>query len=635
MHFWVAAQHAVKGEADLSHYTFGENGPAYLSGTWEFYWDKLLTPGELENDHDPELIHVPGSWHRQGDYSVLGVATYRLRVKLPKNHTGLSFYFPIINSAAKVWINGVLRQETGTVSNDPGHYRPGLTNTIVPVPENIAQLDLVVQVANYTYFRGGFGATPQLHRSSEIMAGVSRSQGIVNFFAGCLIAMCIYQLILFFLYHRGKPYLWLALICLGVALRALITYGGSHLLPNLYPSVSWEFWKKIEFGSVYVMPALFTLYVYNLFAEHSPKKPIYFFVGVSAFLLSAVIVTPQYVYGRLLEAAHISLLLMFVYSVYSIGRAWRAGNKDARIILFGVFASFPFIMCEILKNSLLYPLNIRFMYLVEMGVLVFLLFQVYLLANHYAKSYKNLEVLNLGLEKMVQERTGELTTANEVKDRLLSVMSHDIRSPLHALRGILQIYNKGAVSKNEFDHFAQHIEDDLNKTSMLVENILYWTANQLKGVQVKMETFDLHVLIRENLQLFETIAAGKKIKLYCESESMVITSDRNILNLVLRNLVSNAIKFSFEHGEVGIYASRDENLLTIRVKDHGAGMDDETLRALTDPELNISINNTNKEKGTGLGLILCRSYLEKEGGQLTVESIAGKGSTFTVLLPVG
>lgn len=635
MPFAGMGQRAVGGKADLSQVNFDTNGAANLSGTWEFYWNRLLTPKDLmRNEHAPVLIFVPGSWHRQGDYNVLGTGTYRLQVTLPPKHKGLSFHFPVINSAAKIWINGELAHEVGTASEDPEKYGPMFMRTIVPIPDNVAEIDLVVAVANFTYFRGGFGATPQVDKSSSIYADIGRSQGIVNFFAGCLIAMCIYQLILFFMYHRGKPYLWLALICLGVALRALIVHGGSYLLPNLYPSVPWEFWKKIEFGSVYAMVALFPLYVYNLFVEHAPKRPIYLFVGVSTLLLVAVIVTPQHVYGRLLEVGHISLLLMFIYAVYAIIKAWRAGNRDARIILFGVLASFPFVMGEIMKNSLLYPLNIRFAHLVEMGVLVFLLFQVYLLANHYAKSYKNLETLNLNLEKMVQERTGQLITANTVKDRLLSVISHDIRSPLQSLRGILQVYNKGAISKDEFDHFAQHIEGDLDKTSMLVENILYWTANQLKGMQVKMETFDLQVLINENVQLFETIAATKKIRLIHTSESMVVTTDRNILNLVLRNLISNAIKFSYERGEVNIHTSLHNKVLTICVKDHGAGMDEETLQALADPTLQVNINTTTKEQGTGLGLLLCRSYLEKAGGQLFIESDAGKGSRFNIILPV-
>ena len=105
---------------------------------------------------------------------------------------------------------------------------------------------------------------------------------------------------------------------------------------------------------------------------------------------------------------------------------------DAKIILLGVLAAFPFILAEILKNSVLSPINIQFSHLAESGVLAFLLFQVYLLANQNAKSFKSLEALNQNLERIVAERTTELTTTNAVKDRLLSIMSHDIKSPLNA-----------------------------------------------------------------------------------------------------------------------------------------------------------------------------------------------------------
>jgi signal transduction histidine kinase len=629
------AQLAVEGKADLSRFNPETDGPLSLSGTWDFYWNQLLSPEDFKGEHSKTFIHVPGSWHRHGNYSPLGFATYRLTLKLPAKHHGLSIYFPIINSSAKAWINGEKIQETGKVSSQKIDYKPALTGTLISIPENISEADLVIQVANFSYFSGGIASFPELDKSAAIFTRLNASNGIENFFAGSLIAMFIYQLILYFLYHRGKPYLWLALICLGVALRALIVHGGSFLLPDLYPFVDWEIWKKIEFGSVYAMAALFPLYVYHLFVDHAPRWPIYFFATVSGVLCVTVIVTPQYVYGRLLEVVHFELLLSFVYAVYSISKAWRAGNKDARTILFGVLASFPFILAEILKNSRLFPQNIHFMYLVEMGVLVFLLFQVYLLANHYAKSYKNLETLNLNLEKKVQERSGELITANEVKDRLLSVMSHDIKSPLNSLRGILQIYNSGAISQQEFAQYTQHIENDLSKTSILVENILYWTASQLKGVQVKMEEFALYNLLEENLNLFRTIAANKKLSLIHNApKSLVVKSDRNILNLVLRNLISNAIKFSFEGGKIEILVKEGKEKLMIEVQDQGVGMDDETLETLLAPELVVSTSGTGNEKGTGLGLALCRDYLRKAGGELTVDSEKGVGSTFCITMPL-
>ena len=242
--------------------------------------------------------------------------------------------------------------------------------------------------------------------------------------------------------------------------------------------------------------------------------------------------------------------MTFVYAVYSIVKAWRAGNPDARVIFFGVMASFPFILTEILKNSLFHPVSFGFMYLVELGVLVFLLFQVYLLAHHYAKSYQKLETVNQDLERIVGERTSQLSTANKVKDRLLSVMSHDIKSPLNSLRGILQIYNMGAITQEEFSTFARQVENDLNTTSMLVENILYWTAGQVKGIQVTKEVFDLKSLLEENLRLFHTAVVNKKLNVtHNVMKPLTLHTGRNILNLAVRNLIANAIKFSFEGGD--------------------------------------------------------------------------------------
>jgi signal transduction histidine kinase len=631
----VVGQPSVHGKIDLSDVDFNKKS-ADLSGEWEFYWNQFISPDQHNGKVKPGWIRVPGSWHRQGDFPVLGHATYRLKVILPRQRPTLSIFFPVINSAARIWINDVLIEESGKVSEDRSGFTPKLSSTIVTIPENSGnEIVLTIQVANYAYFSGGIAGYPVIDKSSSTYFRMNRSNGIENFFAGSLIAMFFYQVILYFLYHRGKPYLWLALICLGVALRAMIVHGGSFLLPNLFPEIGWEIWKKIEFGSVYAIVALFPLYVYHLFIENAPRWPIYFFVTLSILLCSAVLFTPQYFYGRLLEFSHAGLLFSFIYAVYSITKAWRSGNKDARIILFGVVASFPFILTEILKNSRFFPVDFEFMYLVEMGVLVFLIFQVYLLANHYAKSYTNLESLNQNLEKIVEERSGELITANSVKDRLLSVMSHDIKSPLNSLRGILQLYNRGAINRDEFMNFTQHIENDLNKTSILVENILYWTASQLKGVQVHRESFDLQKLIAENINLFETISTNKKISIeHNVPAGLVINTDKNILNLVIRNLVSNAIKFSFEGGKIKIDVATDDKRIQIRVTDQGTGMDEEILDTLLAPELTVSTSGTRNEKGTGLGLALCREYLEKAGGELTVESAKGEGSSFNIIIPI-
>jgi signal transduction histidine kinase len=623
----ASAQVVKRGMADLSKFNADDNF-ASLNGEWQFYWERFISPSDYDSAEKSTFIKVRGSWHRQTKFPIKGFGTYRLKIILPEKHSGLAILFPVISSAARFYINGSLVEETGVVGADEQHYKPSLKSTLLPLPENKQEIILLVHVSNFSYFSSGIAQTPTIGKSTAMLARSNRANGVENFFAGSLIAMCVYQLILFFLYHRGRSYLWLSLICLGVALRALTVHGGSFLLPNLFPFVDWEIWKKLEFGSVYGICALFPLYMSALFPENAPRKPLYLFLLTAGVLLLAVIFTKQYVYGQLLDVAHVVLLLGFIYAVYSIVPAFRAGNRDARIILSGVLASFPFILMEILQNNSVTPVNFGLSYLVELGVLVFLIFQVYLLAHHYAESYSN-------LEKLVEERTNELMTANTVKDRLLSVVSHDIKSPLNSLRGILQMYNAKVITKDEFDHFSRHLEDDLNTTTILVENILYWTASQLKGIELREESFDLNTLIEENIRLFKTVAGSKSISLtYNTPKNTIITSDRNIVNLVVRNLISNAIKFSFEGGTIQILTERLNNEILIRVKDTGMGMDMATLKALSEPEKAVSRMGTRDEKGTGLGISLCKEYLEKAGGELHIESVKGQGSTFTIKLPL-
>jgi len=626
-------QGASNGRIDLTEETNSGSYPILLSGQWEFFPNQLVHPQDLDQPLAPEIIKVPGSWNRQG-YPLLGVGTYRLRAKLSGNNSGLVLYFQVINSAAKIWVNGKLMKESGVVSTDRSIYQPELTSILVPIPDFIKEADILIQVANFTYFGAGLYASPRLDQSSALFARLGRMNGIENFFAGSLMAMFIYQIILFFLFRKGKSYLWLALICLGVALRAMIVHGGSFLLPNLLPEVSWEIWKKLEFGSVYAITAFFPLYIYTLFPSVVPRKFIWFFIVMATLLCIPVIFTPQYIYGQLLEVAHVMLLLAFIYATYVIIKAWKAGLKDAKIIFYAVLASFPFILAEIMKNSIYFPVGIPFMYMVELGVLVYLLFQVYLLASHYARSYKELEAMNINLEKIVEERSGQLIAANDVKDKLLSIVSHDIKSPLNSLQGILHIYNSGAISKDEFDYYTKVIEGDLGRTTLLVDNVLNWTANQLKGIQVHLEEFNLFELIESNIQLFKTQATEKGIQIRLDDPPAYnIRSDKHILHLVLRNLLANAVKFTPKQGLISIKVERKSRMVKIEVKDNGVGIEPGILATLKNPKLVVSQLGTVNEKGTGLGLGLCHDYLDKIGGTLTIESEVGKGSTFIVVIP--
>jgi signal transduction histidine kinase len=358
------------------------------------------------------------------------------------------------------------------------------------------------------------------------------------------------------------------------------------------------------------------------------------FVVVGAISVTVVIFTHQVVYALLLEVAHVAYLLGFAYAVYVIGGAWRAGNRDAKIILFGIIACFPFILLEIMKNSQFIGLDIPSMYFVEMGVLIFLLFQVYLLANHQAKSHKALEAMNINLEGIVNERTQELIAANVVRDRLLSVISHDVRSPLNSLQGMLDLYNTGMVTPAEFQEFSKKIQNHLGNTGLLVENILVWTTSQLKGARTVNDRFSLSELVNRNMQLFQSAATAKQITLASQvPDGMEITWDKNIVHLALRNLIANAIKYSHPGGRIDISAVKVGTKIHLTVKDYGIGIDPDTMNTILAHQRSTSREGTGKESGSGIGLSLVREFLVYAGGSLSAESVEGKGSQFTIEIP--
>jgi signal transduction histidine kinase len=179
------------------------------------------------------------------------------------------------------------------------------------------------------------------------------------------------------------------------------------------------------------------------------------------------------------------------------------------------------------------------------------------------------------------------------------------------------------------------LEAELAKTSLLVENILSWTADQLKGVVIKKERFDLLQLLEINIQLFQSASEKKQISI-CHDliNNLQIVTDQSILNTVVRNLLSNAIKFTPVNGKISIKVLSDQSQLILAIQDNGVGMDEVTLKSLLNPKHALIGTGTANERGTGLGIMLCQELLEKLNGELKIESQINKGSKFLIAIPI-
>lgn len=246
---------------------------------------------------------------------------------------------------------------------------------------------------------------------------------------------------------------------------------------------------------------------------------------------------------------------------------------------------------------------------------------------------RKINMLLLQHQEETEKRSEELERLNQVKDKFFSIISHDLRSPINALAGMLDLMDKGAVTAEELPVHVKELRVRFNHTRTLLNNLLDWTLLQMDKLNLQPGKIDLHKMVDENILLLGPVQ-GKDIHILNQiPESTISFADLNTVNLVIRNLITNAIKFTNDGGEVIIRSEDKGNEWLVSVRDNGVGIKPEVMDILFDKTAPYTTRGTANEKGTGLGLILCKEFIEKNGGKIGVESKEGDGSTFFFTLP--
>lgn len=268
-------------------------------------------------------------------------------------------------------------------------------------------------------------------------------------------------------------------------------------------------------------------------------------------------------------------------------------------------------------------------------LVVVMALSVILLATVYRSGQRRRQINTLLLrhQQEMETRSEELERLNQVKDKFFSIISHDLRSPINALAGLLDLLDKGAVRPEELSRHIHELKSRFNHTRTLLNNLLDWTLLQMDKLNLQATRIDIHKLVDENIQLLGSVP-NKRIKLHNElPEDTIGFADSNTVNLVIRNLMTNAIKFTNDGGDVVMGAEDRDDEWLITVQDNGVGIHDEVLKMLFDKTAPYTTRGTANEKGTGLGLILCKEFVEKNGGKIFVESKVGVGSKFSFTIP--
>lgn len=476
------------------------------------------------------------------------------------------------------------------------------------------------------------------------------------FYIGAAISILLYNLLLF-LQLRDKVYLYYILYVLCLLIWISLDSG-----LFLYFSSSIKLYYLLSIGAP-VMGFFLTLFTREILQIKTVNKwmdKVLIVISVSYLIIAVLIGINVYFYQFLgLIAMPFTLFLLYV-GVYGI-------FKKIPLSSFYVIASSFYILGVFSYAGLTLgaiPYNPLTRYGFVLGsffeLIVFSLalgYRIKLLQTEKLsfqnKIIENERTMSRNLEVKVKERTQELRAtseqlananiqlqdSNNAKDKLFSIISHDLRGPIGSIMGLLEFFkdNYDSYDTNKRKNIINTIFESTSRTFQMLENLLFWSRNQTNGLIFEPVEFDIVQIILEISQILKSQSEAKEITVKIPDSKINVFADSEMIKTVIRNLISNAIKFSKMGGEISVTVSpktNSKNEIVVAVMDYGIGINLEKQKNIFTLGSDNSSEGTCNEKGTGLGLVLCKELLEKHNGRIWVNSELDKGSTFYFAIPL-
>jgi signal transduction histidine kinase len=250
--------------------------------------------------------------------------------------------------------------------------------------------------------------------------------------------------------------------------------------------------------------------------------------------------------------------------------------------------------------------------------------------------YLSIAIENADTFRLVKKQNDELKELNATKDKLFSIIAHDIKNPFTVILSLSETLTESfrVFDEEDMEECLKKLHNSAQKIYELLSNLLAWSRTQTGNIQLKPEELKVYPIVQGITELLKNQYELKMITLNTEiDEDLTVWADINMLNTVIRNLISNAIKYTHNAGAINILVSEADNAVRFAIKDNGVGIDKDVVDKLFKIQHKVSSPGTNNERGTGLGLILCKEFIERHGGSIWLTSELGKGSEFYFTLP--
>ena len=375
-----------------------------------------------------------------------------------------------------------------------------------------------------------------------------------------------------------------------------------------------------------ILPGIVSIAVLMMNARHQHRMALMLY-----FIFYPVFTCVIYIKGINL-GVELSFVLYGILSVFFI--------QEIGYMIFSIAFSMIsyFVLSVVLKDYQYQLKSINLVaYLANQALaILYIFYGLFLIKKENTLYHANIErqKAELGDQAiLLKEQAVELVELNTLNNKLFSVISHDLKAPMYALRNFFLQAKELKLPAREIRGMLPDVINDLNYTTGLMENLLHWAKCQMQSNGVRPQDLDVNGLIDENIQLLRIQADAKNIVIERKTELPVYAhADKDMVNLVLRNLLSNAIKYTPLGGRVVIGTHEHDQFAEIYIQDTGRGISREEMRKINENNF-YTTKGTASEAGTGLGLMLCREFLERNNGRMMIESEPGQGSTFSFTLP--
>lgn len=369
-----------------------------------------------------------------------------------------------------------------------------------------------------------------------------------------------------------------------------VLMGALQLIGAIFYFLS-RFYKKLNIGIILFSLSANGLFIANFYFNSGIHGPGLILFLLCIFLITIVVPKNQFAFWILLNITEVMVLLLLSY--------W-----------------YPDLFVYRYSNILMQHADIASTYLLT-ALLIFLA------TNFIRKSYHREKII-------ADEKAEDLKISNETKNKLLSILAHDLRSPLGSIQNYLEILSELNLGEAERKSFEASLLNETKNTQQMLSNLLLWSKTQMEGVTVNLLPVNLKESILPAIRAQQSLAVEKKIKIEENiNKSIMVLADRDMLQLVIRNLVNNAVKFTEPDGQIGIDAKIQDGICLITISDTGKGIPYEMQKDLFSLAIKSTFGTQN-EKGVGLGLSLCKEFTELQNGTIRFESEPGKGTRFFI-----